>query len=69
MLTENFRPGAMASLGLGVAELHGDQSAADLLQHHRLRQPGPLAERGGFDLILQAFCGLISVTGEPGRPA
>jgi crotonobetainyl-CoA:carnitine CoA-transferase CaiB-like acyl-CoA transferase len=28
---------------------------------------GPLASEGGFDLILQAFSGLISLTGEPGR--
>ncbi len=27
---------------------------------------GPLAHQGGFDLILQAFSGLLSVTGEPG---
>ena len=29
---------------------------------------GPLADKGGFDLIAQGFAGLMSITGEPGRP-
>jgi crotonobetainyl-CoA:carnitine CoA-transferase CaiB-like acyl-CoA transferase len=29
---------------------------------------GPYADKGGFDLIAQGFSGLMSVTGEPGRP-
>ena len=29
---------------------------------------GPLADKGGFDLIAQGFAGLMSITGEPGGP-
>jgi crotonobetainyl-CoA:carnitine CoA-transferase CaiB-like acyl-CoA transferase len=29
---------------------------------------GPYADKGGFDLIAQGFAGLMSITGEPGRP-
>ena len=29
---------------------------------------GPLADKGGFDLVAQGFAGLMSITGEPGRP-
>jgi len=29
---------------------------------------GPLGDKGGFDLIAQGFAGLMSITGEPGRP-
>jgi crotonobetainyl-CoA:carnitine CoA-transferase CaiB-like acyl-CoA transferase len=29
---------------------------------------GPDADKGGFDLIAQGFAGLMSITGEPGRP-
>src|SRR4029079_10779676 len=32
-------------------------------------QTGPDAAKGGFDLIAQGAAGLMSVTGEPGRPA
>ncbi|MDM0083600.1 CoA transferase [Variovorax sp. J31P179] len=68
VLTENFRPGTMESLGLGVAELHAINPRLIYCSITGYGSRGPLAERGGFDLILQAFCGLISVTGEPGRP-
>lgn len=30
---------------------------------------GPLAGRPGFDMLLQAYAGHMSITGEPGRPA
>src|SRR5207244_6546326 len=29
---------------------------------------GPLGDRGGLGLIAQGFAGLMSITGEPGRP-
>ena len=31
-------------------------------------QSGPRAQEGGFDLTIQAMSGIMSVTGEPGRP-
>src|SRR4026209_1455240 len=31
-------------------------------------QTGPAAAKGGFDLIAQGVSGLMSITGEPGRP-
>ena len=68
VLTENFRPGTMASLGLGVAELHAINPRLIYCSITGYGSRGPLADRGGFDLILQAFCGLISVTGEAERP-
>jgi crotonobetainyl-CoA:carnitine CoA-transferase CaiB-like acyl-CoA transferase len=68
VLTENFRPGTMESLGLGVAELLAINPRLIYCSITGYGSRGPLAERGGFDLILQAFSGLISVTGEPGRP-
>lgn len=68
VLTENFRPGVMDSLGLGVAQLREINPRLIYCSVTGYGSRGPLADRGGFDLILQAFCGLISVTGEPGRP-
>jgi crotonobetainyl-CoA:carnitine CoA-transferase CaiB-like acyl-CoA transferase len=67
VLTENFRPGTMEALGLGAAQLHEVNPRLIYCTVTGYGSRGPLAERGGFDLILQAFSGLISVTGEPGR--
>ncbi|NML46110.1 CoA transferase [Ramlibacter sp. G-1-2-2] len=68
VLTENFRPGTLEGLGLGVKQLLEINPRLIYCSVSGYGSRGPLAERGGFDLILQAFCGLISVTGEPGRP-
>ena len=66
VLTENFRPGTLDALGLGPA-LHRINPRLIYCSVTGYGTRGPLAGRGGFDLILQAFCGLIAVTGEPGR--
>jgi crotonobetainyl-CoA:carnitine CoA-transferase CaiB-like acyl-CoA transferase len=68
VLTENFRPGTLAGLGLGAGQLLALNPRLIYCSVTGYGSRGPLAERGGFDLILQAFCGLVSVTGEPGRP-
>ncbi len=68
VVTENFRPGTMEGLGLGVEQLLVLNPRLIYCSVTGYGSRGPLAERGGFDLILQAFCGLVSVTGEPGRP-
>lgn len=67
VLTENFRPGTLAKLGLSPADLHAINPRLIYCSITGYGSRGPLAARGGFDLILQAFCGLISVTGEDGR--
>lgn len=67
VLTENFRPGTLQALGLGPEDLHAINPRLIYCSVTGYGSRGPLADRGGFDLILQAFCGLISVTGEPGR--
>jgi crotonobetainyl-CoA:carnitine CoA-transferase CaiB-like acyl-CoA transferase len=68
VLTENFRPGTMAGLGLSPAELLAINPRLIYCSITGYGARGPLAGRGGFDLILQAFSGLISVTGEADRP-
>jgi crotonobetainyl-CoA:carnitine CoA-transferase CaiB-like acyl-CoA transferase len=62
---ENGRPGALASLGLdseSVARRHPRIVYGSISGYG---QTGPDAGKGGFDLILQAEGGLMSVTGEP----
>ncbi|UBM07481.1 CoA transferase [Cupriavidus metallidurans] len=67
VLTENFRLGVMEKLGLGYDVLREVNPALIYCSITGYGRTGPLASKGGFDLILQAFSGLISVTGEPGR--
>lgn len=67
VLTENFRLGVMERLGLGYSDLKAVNPALIYCSISGYGRVGPLAEKGGFDLILQAFSGILSATGEPGR--
>lgn len=67
VVTENFRVGTMEKLGLGFDELVKVNPALIYCSVSGYGRAGPMAMHGGFDLILQAFSGLISVTGEEGR--
>jgi crotonobetainyl-CoA:carnitine CoA-transferase CaiB-like acyl-CoA transferase len=67
VLVENFRPGAMAKLGLGYAELSE--------KHPRLVYcsckgflPGPYERRTALDEVVQMMGGLAYMTGPEGRP-
>ena len=69
VLTENYRRGTLEKLGLGYDVLAARESGAHLLRDLRLRpRRARIADKGGFDLIAQGFAGLMSITGEPGRP-
>jgi formyl-CoA transferase len=69
VLVENFRPGVMERLGLG------DEWLADLnpglvrLSISGFGDLGPDRGRVGYDQIVQAEGGLMSLTGMPGGPA
>ncbi|MDO8768708.1 MAG: CoA transferase [Burkholderiaceae bacterium] len=69
ILTENFRVGTMERLGLGFDVLSKENPELVYCAISGYGRQGPLAQKGGFDLVLQAFSGLISVTGQPGKPA
>jgi crotonobetainyl-CoA:carnitine CoA-transferase CaiB-like acyl-CoA transferase len=66
VLTENFRMGALEKQGLGYDELVKVNPAIIYCSINGYGRTGPMAAKGGFDLILQAFSGLMSVTGEVG---
>src|SRR5262245_7227163 len=68
ILIENFRPGTMRELGLDYATLAPSQPRLIYASISGYGQTGPDAEKGGFDLIAQGVSGLMSVTGEAGRP-
>jgi crotonobetainyl-CoA:carnitine CoA-transferase CaiB-like acyl-CoA transferase len=67
VLTENFRLGVMERLGLGYEALKSVNPTLIYCSITGYGRVGPMAKAGGFDLILQAFSGIIHATGEPGR--
>jgi formyl-CoA transferase len=68
VVVENNRPGVMRGFGLDYASLAGEYPALIYASISGYGQTGPDAGKGGFDLIAQGVSGLMSVTGEPGRP-
>ena len=68
VLTENFRRGTMEKFGLGYDVLATENPALIYCSISGYGREGPLADKGGFDLIAQGFAGLMSITGEAGRP-
>lgn len=67
VLTENFRVGVMERLGLAYADLKPANPALIYCSITGYGRTGAMAKTGGFDLILQAFSGIIAATGEPDR--
>ncbi|MGO9882848.1 MAG: CaiB/BaiF CoA transferase family protein [Solirubrobacteraceae bacterium] len=63
VLIENFRPGVMDRLGLGYQQLHAELPA---LVYCSITGFGSGAGAGlpGYDLLVQALGGLMSITGE-----
>ncbi|MEY4751792.1 MAG: acyl-CoA transferase/L-carnitine dehydratase, CaiB [Pseudomonadota bacterium] len=67
VLTENFRVGVMERLGLGYEDLKVVNPALIYCSITGYGRTGTMTKVGGFDLILQAFSGIIAATGEPDR--
>jgi len=65
VLIENFRPGAMDRLGLGDKELRGANPKLVYASLSGFGADGPMADIPGYDLIVQAWGGLMSITGTP----
>jgi crotonobetainyl-CoA:carnitine CoA-transferase CaiB-like acyl-CoA transferase len=68
VLTENFRRGTLEKLGVGYEVLAKANPGLIYCAVSGYGRDGPLADKGGFDLIAQGFAGLMAITGEPGRP-
>jgi crotonobetainyl-CoA:carnitine CoA-transferase CaiB-like acyl-CoA transferase len=66
VLVENFRPGVMARLGLGYERLKVLNERLIYCSVTGFGQSGPLRDNPAYDHVVQAICGLMSVTGEPG---
>lgn len=69
ILVENFRPGTMERLGLGERELRAVNPRLIYASLSGFGADGPMKDWPGYDLIIQAWGGLMSVTGMPdGEP-
>ncbi len=65
VVLENFRPGAMQRLGLGAEALRALNSRLIYCAVSGFGQTGPLAQRASYDQIIQGYCGLMALTGDP----
>ncbi len=69
VLIENFRPGTMEHLGLGDENLRSVNSKLIYASLSGFGADGPMSDVPGYDLIVQAWGGLMSITGAPdGEP-
>ena len=69
VVIENFRPGSLAKYGLDHETLRRRHSHLVYCSISGFGQTGPNAHRPGYDLLAQAYGGIMSLTGEPeGEP-
>ncbi len=69
VLIENFRPGTMERLGLGEDALRAHNPKLIFSSLSGFGSDGPMRDWPGYDLIVQAWGGLMSITGMPdGEP-
>ncbi len=66
ILVENFKVGALAKYGLGWEQLKARRPRLIYCSITGFGQTGPYAPRPGYDALIQAMGGVMSLTGEPG---
>ena len=67
VMIESFRTGATDKMGLGYQEINGLNPRIIYCAISGFGRTGPLRHKGGYDLMVQAYSGLMSMTGEPQR--
>ncbi|WKB54532.1 CaiB/BaiF CoA transferase family protein [Eleftheria terrae] len=65
VLIENFKVGGLARYGLDYPTLKALNPRLIYCSITGFGQTGPYAQRAGYDLLVQAACGLMSITGRP----
>ena len=68
VVLQNLRPGQVEALGIGAAELTKKKPGLIYCNMGAFGNSGPLCDRPGYDPLMQAFGGIMSVVGEEGRP-
>ena len=68
VVLQNMRPGKIASLGLGSDDLCAQAPGLVYCNIWAFGQTGPMADKPGYDPLMQAYSGLMGLNGEEGRP-
>lgn len=68
VLVENFRPGVLAKMGFGPAELEALNPRLVTCSVNGFGSTGPYVDRPAFDFITQAMSGFMSVNGRADQP-
>jgi crotonobetainyl-CoA:carnitine CoA-transferase CaiB-like acyl-CoA transferase len=66
VLIENFRTGTMESFGLGYEALAKINPRLIYCSVSAFGRTGPRKDSPGYEALMQAFSGIMSITGEPG---
>jgi len=66
VVIQNMRPGAIDKLGLGAKALRAEKPSLIYCDLGAYGRSGPLRERPGYDPLMQAHGGIMSVTGVDG---
>ncbi|WDI30110.1 CoA transferase [Hyphococcus flavus] len=67
VVIQNLRPGVMEKYGLDSETLCTEKPSLIYCNLSAYGQTGPMRNRPGYDPLMQAFGGIMSVTGEEGR--
>ncbi|MBL0916852.1 MAG: CoA transferase [Sphingopyxis sp.] len=65
VVSENYKVGGLAKYGLDPTRLRADFPRLIVCSITGFGQTGPYAHRAGYDFIVQAMSGFMSLTGEP----
>ncbi|MGH7275676.1 MAG: CaiB/BaiF CoA transferase family protein [Candidatus Rokuibacteriota bacterium] len=68
VLVENFRTGTMESFGLGYDTLAALHPGLVYCSISAFGRTGPRKDGAGYEALMQAFSGIMSITGEPDGP-
>ena len=68
VVIENYKVGGLAKYGLDPTRLRADFPRLVVCSITGFGQTGPYAHRAGYDYIVQAMSGFMSLTGEPDGP-
>jgi crotonobetainyl-CoA:carnitine CoA-transferase CaiB-like acyl-CoA transferase len=67
VMIESFRTGTVDKMGLGYDVIKSINPQIIYCAISGFGRTGPLSQKGGYDLMVQAYSGLMSTTGEPER--